>query len=121
MQRFLVHVFDRLCDRLISRMLRRERPGGDSFNLQDVAFYEAARDSAHYWEEHLVSAKAFPNSSMLLRHAVSLARTEGLFLEFGVAGGSSISLIAACASQSRVFGFDSFEGLPEDWRTGYER
>jgi hypothetical protein len=38
-------------------------------------------------------------------------------LEFGVYHGDSIRLMRACLSPSvEVFGFDSFQGLPEDWR-----
>ena len=39
---------------------------------------------------------------------------EGAFLEFGVYRGASLSLISEIASPHHVFGFDSFEGLPED-------
>lgn len=39
---------------------------------------------------------------------------EGLVLEFGVYRGASLRLIAA-GLQGAVHGFDSFEGLPEDW------
>jgi len=40
----------------------------------------------------------------------------GLVLEFGVASGSSINFIAKQLPDRLVYGFDSFEGLPEDWR-----
>jgi len=39
---------------------------------------------------------------------------EGLYLEFGVHTGSSIRQIAA-VTKNTVYGFDSFEGLPEAW------
>lgn len=39
---------------------------------------------------------------------------NGLWLEFGVYQGRSINEIAKRTSQT-VYGFDSFEGLPEDW------
>lgn len=40
---------------------------------------------------------------------------EGLILEFGVSTGESLRQIARYAAPRRVYGFDSFEGLPEDW------
>ena len=41
---------------------------------------------------------------------------QGLILEFGVWSGKTINMIADNVGQSRqVHGFDSFEGLPEDW------
>lgn len=43
-----------------------------------------------------------------------------LWLEFGVWSGGTINYIAQHAS-GRVYGFDSFEGLPETWRPGYEK
>jgi predicted O-methyltransferase YrrM len=44
---------------------------------------------------------------------------EGLILEFGVATGDTINKIAKAVENRTVYGFDSFEGLPEDWRPGY--
>ena len=41
-----------------------------------------------------------------------------LWLEFGVASGKSINYISGFTKE-KVYGFDSFEGLPEDWREGY--
>ena len=43
---------------------------------------------------------------------------EVLFLEFGVWKGESISHFSGLLTSpgSRLFGFDSFEGLPEEWR-----
>jgi Tfp pilus assembly protein PilF len=44
--------------------------------------------------------------------AISLQ--DGLILEFGVRHGSSIRQLASFTSKP-IYGFDSFEGLPEDW------
>lgn len=43
-----------------------------------------------------------------------------LWLEFGVAYGRTINYISQFTTGT-VYGFDSFEGLPEDWRKGYEK
>ena len=58
--------------------------------------------------------RLFGLSASLLRHALAEARRPGLVLEFGVRRGTSIRHLAAAADQE-VHGFDSFEGLPEDW------
>jgi len=48
-----------------------------------------------------------------LRHIVSgLTPDDGFALEFGVAEGTSLNIIA---KHLPVVGFDSFDGLPEDW------
>lgn len=54
----------------------------------------------------------------LLAHALGQAR-PGLALEFGVATGKTLRVIAA-ARPGQTYGFDSFEGLPETWRDGFE-
>ena len=57
----------------------------------------------------------------VLSAALQRAPSSGLVLEFGVATGHSINYIASQLDTSRlVHGFDSFEGLPERWREGYE-
>lgn len=48
------------------------------------------------------------------KFAIDRARTDGLVLEFGVFHGKSIRLIASLVDTA-VHGFDSFEGIPDDW------
>jgi predicted O-methyltransferase YrrM len=92
----------------------------DSFNVLEVAFLTAALESALYYEKRMRSAPAFDNKFDLLSHAIQLAKSDGLFLEFGVAAGETINHIAMQIDKDRrVFGFDSFTGLPETWRTGF--
>lgn len=43
-----------------------------------------------------------------------------LWLEFGVASGNTINYISKFTNDV-VYGFDSFEGLPEKWRNGFEK
>lgn len=46
---------------------------------------------------------------------------DGLFLEFGVYRGESVNFIATLCAEKTIYGFDSFEGLPEDWHAGGEK
>jgi hypothetical protein len=65
-------------------------------------------------------------SSLLTRevffHSLSLTPPRGLVMEFGVWSGDTINRIADHVGAARtVHGFDSFEGLPEDWTDGYQK
>jgi Macrocin-O-methyltransferase (TylF) len=121
-------LIERLADGVGARFMNRAgrslpligRPFGDSFNILDIAFFQAAKESANYWCENMINATAFSSGADLLSHAVHLVNRDGLFLEFGVAKGRTISQIAEI-SKAHVFGFDSFEGLPEPWRTGFPK
>jgi predicted O-methyltransferase YrrM len=99
-------------------LLKKQR--GDSFNVLEVAFLKAAYESAEYYEQHLIKTPAFASDLDLLSAAVRVSNPDGLFLEFGVASGRTISHIAKSRS-GPVYGFDSFEGLPEDWRSGFSK
>lgn len=41
--------------------------------------------------------------------------SDGLIMEFGVFKGTSINILAGLLGDKKIYGFDSFEGLPEDW------
>jgi len=116
-------IFDRLARRAFKQLpapLLGRRWPTSSFDVLDVAFLKSACESAEYYEAHMRKATTFATDLDLLKHAMSLARPDGLFLEFGVAGGHTIRCIAGHHAGT-VYGFDSFEGLPEDWRTNYPK
>jgi hypothetical protein len=52
---------------------------------------------------------------MALKH-----KPNTLWLEFGVASGRTINYISKFTNDT-VYGFDSFEGLPEKWRAGFNK
>lgn len=52
-----------------------------------------------------------------LLHGISVASPTGWIAEFGVYFGRSINIISSKMDR-QVFGFDSFSGLPEDWKQG---
>lgn len=99
-------------------LFRRTR--GDSFDVGEVAFFLAAVESARFHQKNMQTAKAFDSDLQLLKHAMGQASAKGLILEFGVATGRTIRHIAGLTPRL-IHGFDSFEGLPEFWRTGYDR
>lgn len=47
-------------------------------------------------------------------------KKDGLFLEFGVWNGHTINIVGKKLKDWNIYGFDSFEGLPEKWRDGYD-
>lgn len=47
-------------------------------------------------------------------------KPDTLWLEFGVYSGSTINYISQY-TKDNVYGFDSFEGLPEHWRDGFDK
>ena len=60
----------------------------------------------------------FDNRLEGIEFAVESAKINGLYLEFGVYEGKSINLISYLVEPKKVYGFDSFIGLPEDWDRG---
>lgn len=56
----------------------------------------------------------------LLEASYKYAKLSGIVAEFGVYHGHSINEMSKYVSEPTIYGFDSFEGLPERWRDGYE-
>jgi hypothetical protein len=81
----------------------------------------ASLDSARLIEERFPSAPAYSTRTALLRASLDAVETDGLFCEFGVASGATTNAMAEHRPAVVFHGFDSFEGLPEDWRTGFAK
>jgi hypothetical protein len=75
---------------------------------------DAKKDTIEYVKANMADAPFFEKHPQLVRHAVESVSTPGLFLEFGVGRGKSIRWIGA-ATDRTVYGFDSFDGIPEYW------
>ncbi|SMD21442.1 class I SAM-dependent methyltransferase [Lentzea albidocapillata] len=106
---------DRLAE-LTANYEHRERR-----DLLFAAERDAAADSAAFALQHLRTAPHFPDPHATLLHALSLldAEVEGMVLEFGVYTGTTLKIMANASADREIYGFDSFTGLPEDWRTGF--
>ena len=59
-----------------------------------------------------------PVNSSLGRVLETKLIPDGMICEFGVCTGRSTNLMARALAPREVFGFDSFEGLPDDWVVG---
>ncbi|MDB5542868.1 MAG: class SAM-dependent methyltransferase [Hyphomicrobiales bacterium] len=92
----------------------------DVYDVLTAAQMVASFDSASYFNRNMSAAANFRNGLDLLGHAMQLRSVPGPILEFGVATGRTINHLASLTAE-QIYGFDSFEGLPEDWRTGYSK
>jgi hypothetical protein len=94
----------------------------DQMDISNMCLQISREDSARYVLQKMPKARIFDSAESILDFSLDCIAgdlKEGLFLEFGVWKGSSINRIAQ-RTQNAVYGFDSFEGLPEAWRTGYD-
>ncbi|MDI9916212.1 class I SAM-dependent methyltransferase [Rhodococcus sp. IEGM 1379] len=91
---------------------------------RDLAYavdLEATASSAAFILENMRVVETFGHPHDTLRHALNLVETPGMALEFGVASGTTLKIIADefREREGTVAGFDVFSGLPETWRTGF--
>lgn len=95
---------------------KRGRAEAEAERAQRAATAETAR----LISEVMPATPHFPDSRATLEFGLALAAgQEGMALEFGVFSGRTLRVIAAARDGKNVFGFDSFNGLPEDWRDGF--
>src|SRR4051794_5813195 len=87
----------------------------DSYNVRRELQRGALAESAALVLERIPLSKAVEHRSELLDRCLREAPATGLFLEFGVYRGYTIRYIASRVPGRQVYGFDSFEGLPEPW------
>ena len=97
------------------------RPRTEDFSYAHVPnsvtneiFRIATHESARFAREHMSDVRWLPTPFDVLAHCVEQVEVEGLYLEFGVFSGTTINFIASKV-ETTVHGFDSFEGLPEQW------
>lgn len=92
----------------------RRGPG----DIRAALWEKATRETAEYVEQHMLTIPSCESRQQLFEQALSSPLIDGLYLEFGVATGTSINLIASHVN-GIVHGFDSFEGLPHPWFDQY--
>lgn len=75
----------------------------------------AHRETLDFILEVMPDSLAFDTPRELMRYALDQVKIDGLYAEFGVNEGGTVSFIAKQKPNCTIHGFDSFEGLPEDW------
>jgi predicted O-methyltransferase YrrM len=85
-------------------------------DLLAVGERDAALSSAKFADRMMPTARVFHDPVSTLDYALEIAPQGGMALEFGVFSGRSLAVIADARKGREVYGFDSFRGLPEDYR-----
>lgn len=84
----------------------------------------ATRESADWLLHNMpASALSFAGRYNTLEYACDQVKGDGLALEFGVGAGTTLEIIERKlgGGVKQIVGFDSFNGLPLDWKQGYPR
>jgi hypothetical protein len=82
--------------------------------------HKAAVESAEFVDQFMPQTKFYADRFHLLRAAVEAVEIPGLYCEFGVYRAETLNFVASLLPQE-IHGFDSFEGLPEDWWNGHDK
>jgi hypothetical protein len=109
----IVRQGERTLDRVVEFEIRSRR------DVVYAADQEAALQSAHFVRENMPAKASYSHPHQTLEHALSLAPAGGMALEFGVYTGTTLKIISTERGGENIYGFDSFEGLPSDWRSGF--
>jgi hypothetical protein len=104
-------------DAVYAAFLEKHASTTRAYNIDswEVGRLAAAIESHRYASQKMVGVPRFLHRNELLNFACTNITVDGPSLEFGVWSGLSINLIASLLPSSKVYGFDSFEGLPEAW------
>lgn len=97
-------------------------PGSDQISGNQILHFKSvnrpfweSEQGRFFAEKYLKEAQALTSDAEVLQFGSDHVTLEGLFIELGVCTGKTINFIAALNPHEKIYGFDSFEGLPEDW------
>ena len=63
----------------------------------------------------IMRANYFPQKTQAWDYCLNAAKIDGMYLEFGVKSGASLFYFAEKVKPKIIYGFDSWQGLPESW------
>lgn len=78
---------------------------------------KAFLSSVNFIEENMPEAVVCNNRNEVFNYAIRNLQIDGLIAEFGVKSGDTINNLSSKPQMKKktIYGFDSFEGIPEDW------
>ncbi len=111
-------------DNVFNHLLRRIHIQSTYYqcNVHTVLFGRAVQESADFVEKHLKDVLVFKSVHGIWDYTIikiNEQKIDGACLELGVFKGRSINYFAERLPEMKFFGFDSFEGLAEDWKGHY--
>lgn len=112
-------------NRKINRNYEKNKKRYTNLFLKD--YYE--KKAADFIVRNFLEGKDAPGKNVIFEERNSyydyvlgnVRHKDGLYLEFGVYKGGSINYISDRIGDHIIYGFDSFEGLPEGWLPGYQK
>jgi len=75
----------------------------------------ALNQTVNFIDENMSNAIGFETQKEITEYALQIIKIPGAFMEFGVYEGGTIRFIAKNIKNNRIYGFDSFRGLPDEW------
>jgi hypothetical protein len=89
--------------------------------VSEELYERSVKDSADYAEKNMPNVLVFfdESKSEMYSYALQQEMINGYIAEFGVWQGKVVNAIALALPNKKIYGFDSFYGLPEDWN-GWE-
>lgn len=118
------HVLEALTTQMSGESIRNNLHVALWEKSQDIQYelsQSARNSSAEYVMMNMREVMSLANKYDVLTNALDKVKdSSGLFLEFGVYQGDTINFVSSKINTT-VHGFDSFDGLPEFWRDGFDR
>jgi len=118
MKSMIFRIFNSTAGKMIRLIQRTLIPRNSIQGVFHLINQQALQDSAQYAANNFSNAMQFDKRTELWSYClsrISRLQTGGIIAEFGVWKGESINFFAKNCPRAKVFGFDSFEGLEEDW------
>lgn len=112
--RELIRKFERKLVRIFYPLLKNQRKNDLHFQKE----LESLCTSTKLVMREMRDVRTFDNKFELLDFCIQESG-EGHILEFGVYKAQTLNYMAKNYPDRRFFGYDTFEGLPETWRTGF--